>query len=150
MSSYGFVYVLRNEYMPHVCKIGCTEKSPHARAEELSRATGVPTSFFVACYIEVHSFQEVERDMHRWLAAYRINSGREFFSIRGDAGLYIASLFQYHPERLAFVDSSIGDLTGARDPWETWDPWGPDSRSSEPTQTEPPPKLVPAKAGDFE
>ena len=31
--SYGFVYMLRNGYMPDLVKIGCTERSPHLRAD---------------------------------------------------------------------------------------------------------------------
>lgn len=38
----GWVYILSNEYMPGIYKIGMTTNSPEARAKELSSATGVP------------------------------------------------------------------------------------------------------------
>lgn len=43
----GFIYVLKNPHMPRLVKIGYTERSPHARAIELSHHTGVPGNFSV-------------------------------------------------------------------------------------------------------
>lgn len=98
--SIGFVYILTNAYMSGVYKVGCTEKSPHARADELSRPTGVPYPFTVLCYIEVDAFQEVERAAHKWLNNYRISEQREFFN----DGLDRAVGFLYwHPRRLSFA-----------------------------------------------
>ncbi len=79
MSNFGFVYILTNKYMPDVCKIGYSDRSPHTRAEELSKSTGVPCDFDVLCYIEVNDAHAVEQRIHRWLANYRISSNREFF-----------------------------------------------------------------------
>ncbi|WP_053087086.1 GIY-YIG nuclease family protein [Enterobacter kobei] len=45
--SSGFVYVMENENMPGIYKIGMTTNSPEARAKELSSATGVPSPFSV-------------------------------------------------------------------------------------------------------
>lgn len=98
----GFVYVLTNPSMPGLFKIGCTEKSPHRRAKELSRSTGVPSSFEVLCYIEVADFQSVERSLHLHLYAWRINDGREFFR---DALSRIVPWLYHHPERLAFCEA---------------------------------------------
>lgn len=77
--AYGFVYVLANEAMPNIYKIGCTERSPSKRAEELSNSTSVPTPFFVVCYGEFREFQGVEYQMHQYFADKRVNAGREFF-----------------------------------------------------------------------
>ena len=41
----GWVYVLSNEFMPGIYKIGMTTTSPATRAKELSSATGVPAPF---------------------------------------------------------------------------------------------------------
>ena len=79
MSNFGFVYILTNKYMPDVCKIGYSDRSPHTRAEELSKSTGVPCDFDVLCYIEVDEAHAVEQRIHRWLENYRISSNREFF-----------------------------------------------------------------------
>jgi hypothetical protein len=77
--SYGFVYLLGNPAMPCFYKIGCTERSPHARAKELSAASGVPQPFHVLLYIEVQDFQRVERKFHREMSDFRASGDREFF-----------------------------------------------------------------------
>jgi hypothetical protein len=101
--SYGFVYLLGNEYMPDLIKVGCTERSPFARAEELSRPTGVPTPFQVLCYAEFQDFQSVERRLHEWLASFRISNSREFFfGCLDDA----VSMLWFHPHRLSFTDAT--------------------------------------------
>jgi hypothetical protein len=81
--AYGFVYIIGNPCMPNAYKFGCTERSPHARAVELSNSTSVPKEFYVACYLECSDFQTVERQLHRYAEQYRISSNREFF--RGTA-----------------------------------------------------------------
>jgi hypothetical protein len=103
----GFVYILTNQYFAYdVFKIGCTERSPHERAAELSKSTGVPAPFEVLCYMEVENFQLAERAVHEWLKNYRISSNREFF----EGGLHHAVCWMWHhPKRLAFC--SIPDNT---------------------------------------
>ena len=103
--TFGFVYILVNEYMPGVYKVGCTERSPHARAEELSKHTGVPAPFKVLCYIEVADFQNVERRLHEWLQAYRISASREFFM---DGLEYAVRLLWWNRERVSFTEVGIG------------------------------------------
>jgi hypothetical protein len=39
----GYIYVLTNPNMPGLVKIGYTQRLPRERANELSRATGVPS-----------------------------------------------------------------------------------------------------------
>lgn len=133
MSSIGFVYVLANEHMPNVFKIGCTERSPHARAAELSNHTGVPSAFRVVCYIEVPDFQAVEKRIHAFGAQYRINPNREFFSeIR-----WVIEYLYWCPTELAFTDATekslpwdrllclLGDEHGDWDDLsDLWNPWG--------------------------
>jgi T5orf172 domain len=99
MSQVGFVYILVNDYMPDVYKIGCTERSPHARADELSKHTGVPAPFVVLCYIEVENFQAVEKDMHKWMAKQRISPAREFFHSGLD---WAVRLMFWHRQRISF------------------------------------------------
>lgn len=103
--TYGFVYILGNEYMPDLIKIGCTERSPWARADEISKATGVPVPFQVWCYAEFEDFQRVERDMHIWCARHRVNPVREFFH---GCTAFAVSLLWHHPCRLAFTDATAG------------------------------------------
>lgn len=77
--SFGFVYVVQNLEMPDVYKVGMTTRSPHARAAELSSATGVPMSFDVVYYAEVADPMAQEKRVHKALEKYRVNAGREFF-----------------------------------------------------------------------
>lgn len=77
--NFGFVYVLRNLEMPDIYKVGMTTRSPHARAAELSSATGVPVIFDVVYYAEVADPMAQEKRVHEALAEYRVNHGREFF-----------------------------------------------------------------------
>lgn len=82
---FGFVYVLRNDSMPGIYKIGMTLRSPRQRAEELSAATGIPTDFEVAYYAEFEAPREIEMFVHRELSDYRVNESREFFKMEVSA-----------------------------------------------------------------
>jgi hypothetical protein len=132
--TYGFVYILVNDYMT-AFKVGCTERSPHARAEELSKATGVPAPFRVLCYIEVPEFQSVERDLHKWLDEHRVSPGREFFD---DGALaHAVRLMLWHRKRLSFVEpQEYGDCQDCGQTAEYTaygnpdrDPWAPQPQS---------------------
>lgn len=137
--TYGFVYILANDYMRDVIKIGCTERSPLARAEELSKPTGVPYPFRVLCYIEIEDFQRVERDVHERLVEHRISPNREFF--HGCLNEAVALLWWW-PERRSFCDATwntgasnetellmmlgtrngnLVDLSQLPKPWDTFD-----------------------------
>lgn len=76
---WGFVYVLGHRCMPGIYKVGFTERSPHARMEELSRSTSVPCEFDLICYAEYDRARDREQEIHRLLEKFRIDSGREFF-----------------------------------------------------------------------
>ncbi|MFD1558325.1 GIY-YIG nuclease family protein [Paraburkholderia silviterrae] len=77
--SYGFVYVLGNDAMPGIYKIGMTDRAPRERMDELSKATAVPLPFDLVMYAQVSDPREVEAGIHGDLAKYRVNSSREFF-----------------------------------------------------------------------
>lgn len=77
--AWGFVYVLSNRCMPDVYKVGFTERSPHARMEELSRSTSAPCEFSLVCYAEYENAREVEQEIHDLLADVRVSPNREFF-----------------------------------------------------------------------
>lgn len=105
MASYGFVYMLANEHMPDLFKVGFTERSPHQRAAELSSGSGVPSPFSVMCFIEVENPQEVERKFHQWLNDYRVSPSREFFS--GCSTDWIVSIFYWYPSKLSFTEVDL-------------------------------------------
>jgi hypothetical protein len=49
-NNYGYVYYLKNKYMPNICKIGFTNKPNKTstdRAKELSRHTNCPKKIFL-------------------------------------------------------------------------------------------------------
>jgi hypothetical protein len=102
-SGYGFVYLLGNKAMPGYYKIGCTERSPHARASELSGASGVPHPFNVLLYIEVADFQRVERRIHQELSDFRATERREFFRFGPDHMNWLWYVFDGHPNALSFA-----------------------------------------------
>lgn len=81
MSKFGFVYVLHSPAMPGVYKVGSTERSPHQRALEVSRGTGVPHEYEVAYYGEVENPLQWEKHVHQELAKYRVSESREFFRV---------------------------------------------------------------------
>lgn len=80
-TEYGFVYVLANESMPGIYKIGFTLNHPKARMDQLSSATACPTPFdMVACF-GVANPRDVEATMHARLSKFRVNAAREFFRV---------------------------------------------------------------------
>ena len=81
MAGFGFVYILFNPWMPGVLKIGCTNRSPNERAQELSKPTGVPEDFSVLAYFEMQDFQHYERKIHTDFDHLRVNHCREFFRV---------------------------------------------------------------------
>jgi hypothetical protein len=80
-SGHGYVYILTNAVMPDILKVGCTTRSPEARAAELSRSTGVPIPYEVAYAISVADCRAVEQQFHRRFAGQRVSNSREFFRL---------------------------------------------------------------------
>lgn len=82
---YGLIYVLTNDYMPNIVKIGKTTKET---IEERLRAlyygnTGVPVNFkCVRSYrVPLDKLDLVEKKLHAYFTEQRINPNREFFKI---------------------------------------------------------------------
>lgn len=75
------VYVLTNEAMPGIVKIGMTTDSVEGRISSLNSHSGVPLPF--ECYFaaEVDSCTRVEKVLHQLFSEHRINPKREFFRI---------------------------------------------------------------------
>lgn len=94
--------------MPGLYKIGCTERSPHARARQLSASSGVPQPFHVLLYIEVDDCQRVELQFHQQLADFRATSKREFFRF-GPAHMgWLWWVFRGYQNVLAFAHPDWG------------------------------------------
>lgn len=76
--SEGYVYILTNEAMPGLVKIGKTGRTPEQRASELY-ATGTPIQFEVFASVFSPNCADLERDIHEAFSEERVNAGREFF-----------------------------------------------------------------------
>jgi hypothetical protein len=88
------VYILTNEAMPGLIKIGCTNGELALRIKQLY-STGVPLPFelFYAC--EVTNCAVVESKLHDAFGDHRISKGREFFRLapeRAKAALSLAEI----------------------------------------------------------
>jgi len=75
------VYVLTNEAMPGLVKIGRTTDSLQTRLTQLSAATGVPLRFEPHFAAEVDDGVRLERTLHQLFDDHRINPKREFFRV---------------------------------------------------------------------
>ena len=90
----GIIYVLTNDAMPGMVKIGRTSgEGVERRVAELSRATGVPLPFKVAVARTVHDAHKVERALHIAFGPDRVNPSREFFSIAEHRAVAIINAF---------------------------------------------------------
>ena len=76
-----WVYVLQNQTMPGLYKIGYTHLLPEERAHQLSNSTGVAIPFKVAYAYKCHDGMMLEKEIHRYLDIYRVNNNREFFQV---------------------------------------------------------------------
>jgi len=77
----GWVYILSNENMPGIFKVGMTTTSPEIRAKEISSATGVPYPFKVEAAFHCEDPAYSEKELHDALSDFRINDSREFFEV---------------------------------------------------------------------
>lgn len=90
----GIVYVLTNDAMPQMVKIGRTSgEGVERRVAELSRATGIPLPFKVAVARTVHDARVVERALHIAFGPDRVNPAREFFSVAPERVIAIINAF---------------------------------------------------------
>lgn len=81
MANHGFVYILGNEAMPGILKIGMTDRSPYQRADELSASTAAPLEFKVLAICPCVDARQFEAAVHDWLSSVRVNPSREFFRL---------------------------------------------------------------------
>ena len=78
--NYGFIYILSNESMPSVFKIGMTTNNVRQRIQELN-TTGIPKSFNPEKIFEIpeNFLRPVEQQAHRTLKQKKYHHGKEFF-----------------------------------------------------------------------
>jgi hypothetical protein len=77
----GKVYILTNDSMPGIIKIGITDQeSIEDRIKSLDN-TSVPKPFRFYFAIESDKYKEIEKLMHNAFSDYRIRNNREFFEM---------------------------------------------------------------------
>jgi len=81
-SGYGFIYILSNQSMPGLLKVGLTTNSVHQRVTELN-TTGVPTKFKSERIFEIEErfLRQVEKAVHDTLKGNGAHHGKEFFRV---------------------------------------------------------------------
>ena len=89
------VYVLTNEAMPGLVKIGITTDEIATRISSLSSATGVPLPF--ECYFaaEVANAAKLEKILHQLFSENRINPKREFFRVEPERVILAISIGEF-------------------------------------------------------
>jgi hypothetical protein len=77
----GKVYILTNDSMPGIIKIGITDQeSIEDRIKSLDN-TSIPKPFRFYFAIETEKYKEIEKLMHNAFSDYRIRNNREFFEM---------------------------------------------------------------------
>lgn len=77
----GFIYVMSNESMPGLLKIGFTEVGLNQRLKQGNASSFIPTPFIIEINKQVSNPREKERIIHKILDSKRNKSNREFFRI---------------------------------------------------------------------
>lgn len=88
------VYVLTNEAMPGLVKIGYTQDTVEARLSQLTSHAGVPLPFECFFAAEVDDCLRIEKTLHQLFSESRVNPKREFFRL--------------DPEKVVLAAISIG------------------------------------------
>lgn len=96
----GYVYILVNDSIPGLIKIGRTARDSPTRAKDLSNSTGIPTPFKVAFELSSDEYGQLEREMHNKLAKYCVASNREFFRCSVDKAKEVFE--ELHSEHLNY------------------------------------------------
>lgn len=93
---YGYVYVLTNEYMPGLVKIGETERDDYRDRLKDLYTTGVPVPFKAvhASKVKKEDTRKVEHALHVAFEPDRVNPRREFFHMSPDRAIAILKIVE--------------------------------------------------------
>ncbi len=94
----GWVYVITNDSMPELVKIGFTTRHPRERAKELE-GTNVPGSFVVEYAALVEQPRDLEYDVQKHLSSFGLRVDKEWF--RCDVGIAIWSIGEVYDGKIA-------------------------------------------------
>ena len=87
------VYILTNQAMPGVVKIGITGGTVEDRMRSLF-STGVPLPFECYFALEVVDSSNIEKKLHHGLDDFRVNDSREFFEIDPEKAKALLSMVE--------------------------------------------------------
>lgn len=78
-----YIYILENDLMPGLVKIGFTKNKPSERVKQINAATGVAKDFDVVYQYPCFNAHDLEKEIHIYLEknGFRINKKKEFFNI---------------------------------------------------------------------
>lgn len=103
----GIIYILTNESMPGLIKIGVTNNIKQ-RLQSLD-TTSVPTPFKLHYAIEIEDYVQKERLIHQGYAQDRIRSSREFFKIEPENATAMLKALGGSEIESQFIDISIDE-----------------------------------------
>ncbi len=100
----NIVYMLTNEAMPGLVKIGLTTDSVENRVAQLSSHSGVPLPF--ECYFaaEVGDASRIENILHQLFSENRVNPRREFFRIDAEKVVLALSIGGFQEIKLGTTE----------------------------------------------
>ena len=96
----SYVYILINDAMPGLIKIGRTTTSVKQRISELNHPAGIPLPFTCYYAARVEDSVKVEKRLHEAFGDHRVREKREFFRLsphRAQAALELAALEDVTP-----------------------------------------------------
>lgn len=103
----GIIYILTNESMPGLIKIGITNNIKQ-RLQSLD-TTSVPTPFKLHYAVEIEDYVQKERLIHQGYAKDRIRSSREFFKIEAENATAMLKALGGSEVESQFIDISIDE-----------------------------------------
>lgn len=123
-TTHGLIYVLTNECMPGLVKIGMTTQTIKARMSNLY-GTGVPVQFecIFALRVPVDDLRKVEQIIHLTYEDFRKNPHREFFEIADTDKLLkwlrgLCAAFHLQEEVTAEVNTELHNVSFADKAYE--------------------------------
>ena len=111
----SIVYILTNEVMPGLIKIGRTDVSVEQRMGQLNNHAGIPLPFVCYYAARVTDSVKVEKKLHEAFGDHRVRQQREFFYLspqRAQAALELAALEDVTP-RTEIIDDFPEDAQKA-------------------------------------
>lgn len=85
----GYIYILTNDFVPNIYKIGYTKRNSIERAKEISRATGVAGEWKVARDWPVTEAYQTEQYIFAEFKSYRLDKRGEMFDFQGKGVEYV-------------------------------------------------------------